>query len=252
MQFYNEYEEFYNMAGRNEIFHKYCEKVFGRDLSQDGFSDVTQIDDILKIIDLDDNKAVLDIGCGNGKMLKYIHDIKGAVVYGFDYSENAIECAKEMAREDKEAYHFEVGLIDEIQYSKNMFDLILSIDTIYFAENMSKFVERVYSWLKPEGYFICAYQEGDVKPKSKDKDSSELALILQKLGILYEVLDYSKRTYDLLKHKRNVIESMKDEFLKNNLNCWYECAVFQSIDKDMTYNEFVVDNSRYIYIVQKR
>jgi hypothetical protein len=51
LQFYNEYEEFYNMAGRNEIFHKYCEKVFGRDLSQDGFSDVTQIDDILKIID---------------------------------------------------------------------------------------------------------------------------------------------------------------------------------------------------------
>jgi 2-polyprenyl-3-methyl-5-hydroxy-6-metoxy-1,4-benzoquinol methylase len=132
-----------------------------------------------------------------------------------------------------------------------MFDLILSIDTIYFAENMSKFVERVYSWLKPEGYFICAYQEGDVKPKSKDKDSSELALILQKLGILYEVLDYSKRTYDLLKHKRNVIESMKDEFLKNNLNCWYECAVFQSIDKDMTYNEFVVDNSRYYTLFKK-
>ena len=27
--FYNEYEEFYSMVSNNNIFHRYCEKVFG-------------------------------------------------------------------------------------------------------------------------------------------------------------------------------------------------------------------------------
>ena len=250
--FYNEYQEFYSMAGRSEIFHKYCEKVFGKDFSQDGFSDVTQIDDIIEIVDIKKDQMILDIGCGNGKMLEYIHEKTGAITYGFDYAENAIEYAKNnIAKDNYKAYHFETGLIGQIQYNTNMFDLIMSIDTIYFAQNMFTFIEHIYSWLKPNGYFICAYQEGDIKQKSKDKDHSELALIFLEMGIQYKVLDFSRRSYDLLRHKRNVIENMKDEFIKNDLIDWYECAIYQSIDVNISYEEYISENSRYIYIVNK-
>jgi 2-polyprenyl-3-methyl-5-hydroxy-6-metoxy-1,4-benzoquinol methylase len=240
--FYSEYEEFYSMAGRNEIFHKYCEKVFGRDFSQDGFSDITQIDDIIELVNISQNQVILDIGCGNGKMLKYVHEKTGAITYGFDYSENAIRYANNLVMENKEAFHFETGLIGQIQYKENLFDLITSIDSIYFAEDISAFIKHILNWLKPNGYFVCAYQEGDIKKKSKDKDHSELALIFHEMGIKYEVLDYSKRTYDLLKHKRNVIESMKDEFLLNDLSTWYECAMYQSIDANMSYEKFALDH----------
>ena len=249
--FYNEYEEFYSMASNNNIFHRYCEKVFGGDFSQDGFSDVTQIDDILELVDLKENQVILDVGCGNGKMLKYVHEKTGAITYGFDYSENAIAYANNIVNSNKEAFHFETGLIGEIQYAENMFDLITSIDTIYFAENMSIFINHILSWLKPKGYFICAYQEGDIKAKSKDKDHSELALIFRKMGIEYKTLDYSKRAYDLLKHKRAVIESMKDEFLENDLKSWYDCSMTQSISSNISYKEFLSANSRYIYIVKE-
>lgn len=37
---------------------------------------------------------VLDIGCGNGKMIKYLGDKTGVHVYGFDYSDNAIMCVE--------------------------------------------------------------------------------------------------------------------------------------------------------------
>jgi cyclopropane fatty-acyl-phospholipid synthase-like methyltransferase len=249
--FYNEYEDFYHMAGKNEIFHQYCERVFGRDFSQDGFSDVTQIDDILELVDLKENQVVLDVGCGNGKMLRYVHEKTRAITYGFDYSENAIASAIHMTKGNMEAYHFTTGLIDQIQYEENMFDLITSIDTIYFAENMGTFIKHIMSWLKPNGYFVCAYQEGDIKPKSKDKDHSELALFLHEMGIQYKAIDYSIRTYELLKQKRKVVESMKEEFLQNELSTWYECAIYQSIDINTSYEKFISDNSRYIYIVQK-
>ncbi|WP_428849329.1 class I SAM-dependent methyltransferase [Thermocaproicibacter melissae] len=34
------------------------------------------------------------MGCGNGKMLKYLQERTGANIHGFDYSEQAIEYAK--------------------------------------------------------------------------------------------------------------------------------------------------------------
>ena len=48
--FYNEYEEFYYMAKSSGAFKAYCEDAFGKDFSQDGFSDINQIDMILNYI----------------------------------------------------------------------------------------------------------------------------------------------------------------------------------------------------------
>lgn len=250
--FYNEYEQFYCMARQSEVFHKFCEKVYGKDFSQDGFSDITQIEDILDIAQLNQGSTVLDIGCGNGKMLKFICEKSEACGYGFDYSNNAIESAQNMANGKDLVLHFQTGLIGEINYDKNMFDLITSIDSIYFAENMSKFVQQIYSWLKPNGIFICAYQEGDMMKKSKNENTTELALVLKKLEISYKVTDYTKRTYDLLRHKRKIIEEMKDEFIKNNMKIWYKCAIHQSCAESVSYEQFANNNSRYSYIIRKQ
>lgn len=48
--FYNEYENFYTMTKSSSTFKKFCEKAFGKDFSQDGFSDLSQINRILPFI----------------------------------------------------------------------------------------------------------------------------------------------------------------------------------------------------------
>ncbi len=88
--FYNEYESFYKMAAHSTAFKSYCAEAFGEDFSQDGFSDINQINRVLEYIPHKDNIHILDIGCGNGKMLKYLQKKTGAFIHGFDYSENAI------------------------------------------------------------------------------------------------------------------------------------------------------------------
>ncbi|MBR6570532.1 MAG: class I SAM-dependent methyltransferase [Clostridia bacterium] len=70
--FYDAYEAFYTMAERSSAFSSFCKEAFGEDFSQDGFSDVSQIDLVLEYVQLNNNSRILDIGCGNGKMLGYL------------------------------------------------------------------------------------------------------------------------------------------------------------------------------------
>lgn len=68
--FYNEYERFYKMTAQSEAFAAYCKEAFGEDLSQDGFSDMDQIELIMSCFPKRDNISILDVGCGNGKQGK--------------------------------------------------------------------------------------------------------------------------------------------------------------------------------------
>ncbi len=246
--FYSAYQEFYKMAGESEIFKLYCQKAFGEDFSQDGFSDINQLNKILSMVELDDNSCILDIGCGNGKMLEYIHNKTGAEIYGFDYSEVAIDSALQRIGN---IGNFQVALIGEIEYPESKFDLIISMDTIYFAPDMTTFISQIHKWLKPKGCFICGYQEGDVMKKTDNQDTTVLARAFHKNGLTYSVINYSKETYEMLKNKRNVIVSMRKEFKKAGINLWYQVIKGQTDSILATFDNYQKKNARYIYTFRK-
>lgn len=70
--FYDAYQEFYAMARNSNAFKAFCKDAFGEDFSQDGFSNIEQINLILQHIPQTENVHILDVGCGNGKMLGYL------------------------------------------------------------------------------------------------------------------------------------------------------------------------------------
>lgn len=61
--FYHEYEAFYSMAAKSSVFGKFCKKAFGEDFSQDGFSDIRQIDRILAYVPQNGQAHILDVDC---------------------------------------------------------------------------------------------------------------------------------------------------------------------------------------------
>lgn len=246
--FYNAYQEFYKMASESEVFKTYCKRAFGEDFSQDGFCDINQLNQILGMVDLDVNSCILDIGCGNGKMLEYIHNKTGAEIFGFDYSEEAINSAIQRIGNSG---NFQVALIGEVDYQENKFDLITSMDTIYFAPDMSTFVSQIYKWLKPNGSFICGYQEGDVMNKTENCNTTVLAKAFKQNGLKYTVINYTKETYELLKHKREVIVSMQDVFKKAGIDMWYDVVKGQTDSILVSYDDYQKKNARYIYISRK-
>ena len=246
--FYNAYEEFYAMASESTAFQNFCHEAFGEDFSQDGFSDIEQIDKILQFIPKHDNIHILDIGCGNGKMLGYLQQKTGAFIHGFDYSEQAITTAKKLYPDNSE---FREGVIGEIKYPAEQFDVITSMDTMYFAKDMKEFVAQIKRWLKQDGIFFVGYQEGDVMPKTKDSHTTMLAEALQQSGMQYEVEDITRQTYVLLLKKRAAAEKHMEEFAAEGHQNWYDMLIGQTEYANVPYEEFQKKMARYLYVVRK-
>lgn len=247
--FYKEYEHFYEMAERSDVFGKFCEKAFGGDFSQDGFSDVSQVDRILKYIPHKEKVHILDIGCGNGKMLAYLsRRIKSTEVFvhGFDYSEKAIQTAR---KQNPDHWEFRIGVMGEIEYPAHAFDVITSMDTMYFAKDMTAFVAQIMRWLAPDGVFFCAYQEGDVMPKTENENTTELAKAFQNNGIAYEVSNITAECYALLKRKREAALSLQSEFIRAGEKNWFDMLLGQTESSCRTLEEFSETMARYIYVV---
>lgn len=244
--FYNEYEQFYEFAKESETFKEFCREAYGADFSQDGFSDINQINRILPFIK-DSNAHILDVGCGNGKMLEYLRNKTGAHIHGFDYSDKAIECAKESIKDSK----FSVGVIGETDYPKESFDVVISMDSIYFAKDMKEFISNVRKWLKPEGVFFVAYQEGDVCEKTADAHSTAFAFAMRELGWKYSVENITEDSYGVLEKKRDVAKKYRERFEKEGNGMWGDMLISQT-DYILQGKEDYLDKmARYIYIATK-
>lgn len=246
--FYNAYEQFYSMTEHSNAFKKYCIEAFGADFSQDGFSDLSQINLLLSYIPKRENMHILDIGCGNGKMLKYLQEQTNSFIYGFDYSESAIHTAISSKYNNSE---FKVGIIGEIEYSKDNFDVITSMDSIYFALDMTQFVGQVYEWLKPNGVFLIGYQEGDIMPKTPNSETTEIAQALKENKFTYKVIDITYDTYCMLRKKREVILKNENEFINEGIVEWFNMVVGQTDYATVTFDDYCKNNARYIYIASK-
>lgn len=246
--FYNAYEEFYAMAAESKAFQSFCRDAFGEDFSQDGFSNIAQIDMILQYIPSKDHVHILDIGCGNGKMLGYLQKKTNAFIHGFDYSEKAIETAQRLFPINSE---FKEGIIGEIDYPDEFFDVIISMDTMYFSKDMTAFVTQIKKWLKQDGVFYVGYQEGDVMPKTESFDTTLLSKALVTNGLNYEVTDITKPTYELLKAKRISAIAHQKEFEAEGHKNWFDMLIGQTECATEPFEKFEKRMARYIYVIRK-
>lgn len=133
--FYNEYEQFYSMAKTSKAFRLFCQKAFGKDFLQDDFSDLSQIDRVLKYIPKAKQSHILDIGCGNGKTLEYLQK-KLAHLFTDLIIHRTQSTQQNHCLQKKE---FIQGCIGEVDYSAESFDVIISMDTMYFSSDMNVF-----------------------------------------------------------------------------------------------------------------
>ncbi len=115
-----------------------------------------------------DNKAlltkgkILELGCGNGKVIKYFAH-KGAEGFGIDVSPTAIE----WANEDKEDLdiNFQVGDVTRLtNYQDNVFDLLIDAHCYHciIGEDRVHFINSAYRVLKNNGFLLIASMCGDV------------------------------------------------------------------------------------------
>lgn len=247
--FYDAYEAFYAMADRSLAFQSFCKEAFGEDFSQDGFSDAAQINMILQHVQLNSSSRILDIGCGNGKMLGYLQKKTGAHISGFDYSEQAIQTARSTYTVNAD---FRVGIIGEADYPAEQFDLITAMDTMYFASDMTGFVGQLKKWLKPDGVFFAGYQEGDVMPRTESIRTAELTKALEANQMPFEAIDITRQTYDLLRRKCQAALHHKAAFEAEGNKEWFDLLMAQTECANTTFEQFQKSMARYLFIARKQ
>lgn len=98
---------------------------------------------------------ILDIGCGNGIMLEQIAHACDCHLIGTDISEDALEIAKRrLAGTNVELLRCPV---DDTPLEDATVDKALTINTIYFWEDLASGFEEIARVLKPEGIFTSTH-----------------------------------------------------------------------------------------------
>ena len=101
---------------------------------------------------INNNFSCLDIGCGNGWLVKKISNLKNCVrSVGIDGSKKMIEKAKS---NDFKSEYLELDF-NNIQSFNEKFDIILSMEVIYYLKSPDKLINHVFNnLLNPGGMFI--------------------------------------------------------------------------------------------------
>lgn len=107
----------------------------------------------LQTISFDKPFTFLDVGCGNGWVIRKIaKEDKCKKAVGIDISKKMIVQSKKKSSNNKESFfHTDIG---SWKY-KGKFDFIFSMESLYYVNSIERALEKIFKLLKPGGQFFC-------------------------------------------------------------------------------------------------
>lgn len=100
---------------------------------------------------LPDSFKILDLGCGNGRLLSVLEASGKKFDYqGVDFSKGLLK----QAQKQWPRYHFDLADMDQVDLPTNYFDIVVMVASFHHLTNKSKrqeLLNKVYASLKPGG-----------------------------------------------------------------------------------------------------
>jgi 2-polyprenyl-3-methyl-5-hydroxy-6-metoxy-1,4-benzoquinol methylase len=250
------YREYYTLTARSSAYSRFCERLYGRNLTQTDFSDMAQIDFLVQQSGLQPGMCAIDLGCGNGLFAEYLSDATGAHVNGLDYIPEAIAQALQRTQAKRSRLDFSVGNLDHLSAIHARFDLLTSIDTLYMPNDLPHTLNRMANLLTPRGKMLIFYTEMVFDP-SQPRDrllpgGTTLARALESVALPYRTWDFSASTHALLQRKRSLALEMQPEFPAEGTLFLYDHLINESSDGAAAYDPATANVCRYLYEVTGR
>ena len=110
--------------------------------------------ELIELCHINEDKYVLDVGCGVGMTACNIAKKYGCRVAGVDISERMIDRANEMAKKEgvENRVYFRVVDAQKLPFKKSLFDIAISESVTAFPEDKRKAVSEYVRVTKPGGY----------------------------------------------------------------------------------------------------
>ena len=235
------YRDFYTAIENSPAFDEYSRRVFGKNLGQHGFSDISQIYKMLELLKLQEGSQVLDIGCGNGKTAEYISDLTQASVTGIDYCPEAISQAVRRIPNKADRLHFEIANLEMLGLAPQSLDAIISIDTIFFGREMKATLTGLKKLLKPGGQ-MAIFNGIYLK--------EEFIAAVKNNGLTCEAFDFSKEHVEHMKLKNRVGRELQTAFAAEGNEFIWKNIMAESFPDSGPANLEFNSAARYLYIVR--
>lgn len=158
------FQKFYGSNAWREI----CCYVFSEYLGQYSFTTPEQIRFLIDALKITSQSRVIDLACGVGGLSCYLAKASGCKIVGLDLSPVAVKIAKENAM----FYglvgraSFKVGILPEIPFQSEYFDVVISIDSVYGVPDKSRLLRECYRILRRGGRigFYTLYKRRSFSP----------------------------------------------------------------------------------------
>ena len=137
------------MDGVRKTFDKWAQNGRAELMEEEHGGNVLKI---LESISFDKPFTFLDVGCGNGWVIKKIVKEKNCKkAIGIDKSKKMIIQAKKKTEGKEEFIHTD---IESMKY-RGKFNFVFSMESLYYADSIEIALEKIYKLLKPGGQFFC-------------------------------------------------------------------------------------------------
>ena len=116
-----------------------------------------QYNAVLNNIHLKQDNIILDIGFGNGYLIKKLFEQNISIkIYGIEISNDMINKTTIKNKQNIENGKLKLSLenINKTSFGENTFDKIYTVNTIYFWNELDKSFSEIKRILKPDGMFI--------------------------------------------------------------------------------------------------
>lgn len=187
---------------------------------------------------------------------EYLSDHSGAHLTGLDYIPQAIHLAAERTAAKSDRLDFIVGDINRLDLPPSSFDVILSIDSIYFSEDYTATLRALKTALQHHGQMAFLYSYGrepwvpaDEFPKHKlAPENTPLAEALCANGLTFSTRDLTPQDYHLAQLRKSVLAELKPQLEAEGILFIYDNrqgdaeGVIQAIDAGL--------HARYLYHIQ--
>lgn len=241
----DDFNQLINRSTDSKAYLDFCEEVYGYRMYLFNMMDKSQLDYLLNSISIKGNDIILDLGCGSGSILNALVNKYQCKGIGIDQLDT------EVIRKFNKFIVYINGSIDTLSDYDISPSITISVDSLYFSNNLAKLVTTLKQMRNNRMYLYYSQYIFDAKAEDKtilNSDNTRLARALNENGLHYKSIEYSKNEYTLYENSLKILPRLKEAFINEGNEELYISKIKESKIGIDLYEKGLA--RRYLYIIE--